>query len=151
MPYSVFEKSKQLLSASTLLAHPLLLAQLRFSSDASDSGIRAVLEQRESGSGSAFSFSLRKMSLAEACYSTLDCELLTILKFQPLIESRHYLCPLITSLLRMLGLALAICSHLASRGIFLLFLSLCRICNGGLGLIMLSLTICRETHFFSSW
>jgi RNase H-like domain found in reverse transcriptase len=60
------------------LAHPLPHAQLALVTDASDSHVGAVLQQREGKAWRPLSFFLQKLSPAQGHYSTFDRELTAV-------------------------------------------------------------------------
>jgi hypothetical protein len=76
-----------------MLAHPIPHASLRISSDASDCGVGAVLEQNRNGTWQPLAFFSRHLSSTEKNYSTFDKELLVaylaVRHFQPMIEGRN--------------------------------------------------------------
>lgn len=90
--------ARSILVDATLLAHPMPSAPLRVSSDASDLGVGAVLEQYSRGMWLPLSFFSKHLSRAELKYSEFDRELLAaylaIRKFQPFIEGHP--CQLLT-------------------------------------------------------
>jgi hypothetical protein len=76
------------------LTHPLPDAVLSLATDASDTHIGGVLQQREGGSWRPLGFFSRKLSAAEHKYSTFDRELLAsfcaIRHFRFMLEGRHF-------------------------------------------------------------
>lgn len=95
---AAFATAKGLLSAASMLAHPLAEAPLVLSSDASDVGVGAVLEQYQQGKLRPLGFFSRHLSDTERRYSAFDKELLGaylgVRHFQPVIEGRQ--CTLLT-------------------------------------------------------
>jgi len=75
-----FEKCRQALANTALLAHPREGAALTLTTDASETAIGAVLEQSTDGGMQPLAFFSRKLSKAEKKYSTYDRELLAIYK-----------------------------------------------------------------------
>ena len=71
-----FQKIKDLLSQVTMLAFPSDHAQLALSTDASDTGMGAVLEQQTSKGWQPLAFFSRRLDDAQKKYSTFDRELL---------------------------------------------------------------------------
>lgn len=89
-----FTASKELLATATLLAHPIPEAVISIATDASDIAVGAVLEQQVAGEWHPLGFFSKKLSTAEAKYSTYDRELLAIFKairyFQHFVEGRFF-------------------------------------------------------------
>ena len=73
-----FNKARAALAASTLLHHPRPHAPTALTTDASDLGMGAVLEQFVNQCWVPLAFFSRKFSPAEANYSAYDCELVAI-------------------------------------------------------------------------
>jgi RNase H-like domain found in reverse transcriptase len=67
--------AKDTLAAASGLAHPLPHAQLALVTDASDSHVRGVLQQREGAAWRPLSFFSQKLLPAQSRYSTFDREL----------------------------------------------------------------------------
>ena len=90
-----FTKARQALVTNTMLRHPVPGAQLAITSDASDHAIGGVLEQLIRGQWEPLGFFSRKLSPAEAKYSTFDRELLgiksTIEHFRHMVEGRAFI------------------------------------------------------------
>lgn len=88
-----FEKSKVSLQKAALLTHPLPDSPLALMTDASDSSVGAVLQQREGNNWSPLSFFSKRLTEAQRKYSTYDRELLgiylAIIHFRKLIEGRE--------------------------------------------------------------
>jgi RNase H-like domain found in reverse transcriptase/Reverse transcriptase (RNA-dependent DNA polymerase) len=70
--------AKDALAAATGLAHPLPHAQLALVTDASDSHVGGVLQQREGAAWRPLSFFSQKLSPAQSRYSTFDRELTAV-------------------------------------------------------------------------
>ena len=75
---SAFNSVKRALSQSALLAHPLPGATIALSTDASDIGIGASLEQLTDKGWQPLAFFSRQLRPAERKYSTFDRELLAL-------------------------------------------------------------------------
>lgn len=88
-----FQKSKVSLQNAALLTHPRPDSPLALMTDASDSGVGAVLQQREGNKWSPLSFFSKRLTEAQRKYSTYDRELLgiylAIIHFRKLIEGRE--------------------------------------------------------------
>ena len=88
-----FQCSKDALARATYLAHPSATAETCINTDASDTAVGAVLQQRLNGVWTPISFFSRKLHAAENKYSTFDKELLAmylaVKKFCYFIEGRH--------------------------------------------------------------
>jgi hypothetical protein len=69
---SAFAKCKSALSEAALLAHPLMDAPLRLTTDASDSAIGGVLEQQLEDNWQPLGFFSKKLNNAQRGYSTYD-------------------------------------------------------------------------------
>ena len=67
-----FQRSKVALAAVTQLAHPSSTAETSINTDASDSAVGAVLQQRLNDVWTPIAIFLRKLSLAEKKYFTFD-------------------------------------------------------------------------------
>ena len=93
-----FERAKTLLANVTTLHHPTVDGPLILSTDASDIGVGAVLEQWQNGSWVPLAFFSRHLNARERKYSTFDRELLAghlaVRHFCHAIEGRP--CTLIT-------------------------------------------------------
>ena len=75
---AAFKHTKDALASATLLVHPHPSAPTALTTDASNNGIGAVLEQFISGSWQPLSFFSKALSLAESKYSAFDRELLAV-------------------------------------------------------------------------
>lgn len=88
-----FDKSRNALADTLFLCHPSTDAELRLCTDASNTAIGAVLEQFTDDSWKPLGFFSRKLTSAQARYSTFDRELLAAYlatrHFLHLIEGRH--------------------------------------------------------------
>ena len=73
-----FQRSKDALARATYLAHPSATADMCINTDASDTAVGAVLQQRLNGVWAPISFFSRKFHAAETKYSTFDKELLAM-------------------------------------------------------------------------
>jgi cleavage and polyadenylation specificity factor subunit 1 len=91
---AAFDAAKAALSDATLLAHPRPDAPLALSSDASDVGVGAVLEQQTALGWEPLAFFSRQLTSAEKRYSTFDRELLAVYlairHFRFHLEGRHF-------------------------------------------------------------
>lgn len=89
-----FEECKASLSKATLLAHPDMDTEMSIYTDASDTGIGAVLQQRKGDSWQPLAFFSRKLSKSQVKYSPYDRELLAVYEaikyFRYMIEARHF-------------------------------------------------------------
>ena len=89
-----FLASKSLLASAVPLHHPSPTAVLSLATDASDSHVGAVLQQRSSSSWQPLAFYSHKLSPAESRYSTFDRELLaaflSVRHFRFLLEGRPF-------------------------------------------------------------
>lgn len=89
-----FEECKASLTRATLLAHPDMHAELSIYTDASNTGIGAVLQQRKGNSWQPLAFFSRKLSTSQAKYSPYDRELLAVYEaikhFRYMVEARHF-------------------------------------------------------------
>ena len=89
-----FQRSKVALAAATGLAHPSATAEASINTDASDTAVGAVLQQRLDGVWTPISFFSHKLQAAEKKYSTFDKELLAmylaVKKFRFFIEGRKF-------------------------------------------------------------
>ena len=85
---------KAALVAPVPLSHSLPAAQVSLATDASDSRISGVLQQREAGAWWPLGFYSRKLSETECGYSAFDRELLaafsSIRHFRIMLEGRHF-------------------------------------------------------------
>lgn len=88
-----FQQFKDQLAHATLLAHPIVQADLKLMSDASDIAIGAALEQTVDGESQSLGFFLKKLNKTQRRYSAYDRELLAIYSsikfFRHLIEGRQ--------------------------------------------------------------
>ena len=88
-----FQCSKVALATATYLAHPSATAETCINTDASDTAVGAVLQQRLNGVWMPISFFSRKLHAAETKYSNFDNELLArylaVKKFRYFIEGRQ--------------------------------------------------------------
>lgn len=89
-----FEDCKTSLSRATLLAHPEPSADLAIVTDASDSAIGAVLQQRRGKDWQPLAFYSHKLSISQRKYSPYDRELLAIYEaikyFRHMVEARTF-------------------------------------------------------------
>lgn len=89
-----FNKCKHSLSEATLLVHPDSTAELAIQTDASDTAIGAVLQQRQGQEWQPLAFFSRKLSPAQTKYSPYDRELLAIYEairyFKFMVEARTF-------------------------------------------------------------
>ena len=89
-----FQRSKVALAAATELAHPSVTAETSINTDASDTAVGAVLQQRLDGVWMPISFFSRTIQATEKKYSTFDKELLAmylaVKKFRYFIERRKF-------------------------------------------------------------
>ncbi len=89
-----FLAAKSLLASAVPLHHPSPTAVLSLATDASDSHVGAVLQQRSSSSWQPLAFFSRKLSPTESRYSTFDRELLaaylSVRYFRFLLEGRPF-------------------------------------------------------------
>lgn len=81
-----FEKSRNALANTIHLAHPIPDANLRISTDASNTAVGAVLEQFNNDRWEPLGFFSRKLTTTQARYSTFDRELLAAY-----LALRHFL------------------------------------------------------------
>ena len=72
---AAFDKIRTMIGSAVLLAHPVVGAELRLTTDASDHGIGAVLEQLVDAVWRPLGFFSRRLTPAERNYSTYDREL----------------------------------------------------------------------------
>lgn len=86
-----FEDCKASLSQATLLAHPDYSAELAIFTDASDSAIGAVLQQKKDDNWQPLAFYSHKLSASQKKYSPYDRELLAVYEavkyFRHMIET----------------------------------------------------------------
>jgi RNase H-like domain found in reverse transcriptase len=86
--------AKNALATDTGLAHPLPHAQLVLVTDASDSHVGGVLQQREGTAWRPLSFFSQKLSPAQSRYSTFDRELTVVFSalrhFRFMLEGRQF-------------------------------------------------------------
>ena len=73
-----FTDTKSALANATLLRHPEHNANIALTTDASDVGVGAVLEQQVGDHWQPLAFFSRKFSAAESKYSTVNRELLAV-------------------------------------------------------------------------
>ena len=89
-----FNQAKQQLADATLLHHPVPGAITALTTDASDTAIGAVLEQRISEHWQPLAFFSRQLNKTEKNYATIDRELLgihaAILHFRYFLEGRAF-------------------------------------------------------------
>lgn len=89
-----FEKCKQSLAQATELTHPDPNAELVVQTDASDTAIGAVLQQKKGREYEPLAFFSRKLSSAQKKYSPYDRELLAIYEaikyFKHMVEARTF-------------------------------------------------------------
>ena len=89
------EKIKALVSSAPVLARPTFDAQFVVQTDASDTGIGAVLLQVIDGQERVLEFASRTLSSAERNYSVTERECLAVIwaikKFRPYVEGYHFL------------------------------------------------------------
>ena len=89
-----FQRSKVALAAATGLAHPSATAETSINTDASDTAVGAVLQQRLDGVWTPISFFSRKLQGAEKKYYIFDKALLAmymaVKKFPYFIEGRKF-------------------------------------------------------------
>ena len=104
-----FTKTKEALSSATMLVHPRASAPTALTTDASEHGIGAVLEQFSTGSWKPLAFFSKALRPAELKYSAFDRELLAvhsaIQHFKYFLEGRVFTVftdhkPLTTALLK---------------------------------------------------
>lgn len=91
---AAFDKCKEELAASTLLAHPRDGASLSLVSDASDTAVGATLQQLVDDIWQPLGFFSKKLSLAEKKYGAYDRELLAVYlavkHFRHMVEGRDF-------------------------------------------------------------
>lgn len=89
-----FSSCKSSLSEAALLAHPKPDAELAIYTDASDSSIGAVLQQRIDADWQPLAFFSRRLTCTQKKYSPYDRELLAIYEairhFRHMVEARHF-------------------------------------------------------------
>lgn len=89
-----FEKCKSSLSRSTLWAHPIHDAPLALVTDASNTAIGSVLQQKIGRFWQPLAFFSKKMNKAQTQYSAYDRELLAVYEsvkhFKFMLEGRHF-------------------------------------------------------------
>ena len=92
---TAFNAAKCSLSASATLAHPLPNSTIALSTDASDIGIGACLEQHTERGWQPISFFSKKLKKSEQKYSTFDRELLALYEavrhFRYFLEGRNFI------------------------------------------------------------
>ena len=91
---TAFTRVKEALAEATLLVHPQSDAPTCLITDASDTAVGAVLQQRIDSVWSPLAYFSRKLSPAETRYSTFDRELLAVYlaikHFRHIIEGRQF-------------------------------------------------------------
>lgn len=91
---TAFDKVKNDLAKATLLAHPLQCAPLYLATDASETGIGAVLQQHNKKTIEPLGFFSKTLTKAQKSYSTYDRELLAIYEairhFRDQLEGRNF-------------------------------------------------------------
>lgn len=89
-----FQRCKDSLTQATQLAHPDPSAELAITTDASDVGIGAVLQQRKDRVWQPLAFFSHKLTPSQKKYSPYDRELLAIYEaikyFRHMVEARHF-------------------------------------------------------------
>jgi hypothetical protein len=87
-----FQKVKRLLAALVPLQHPSPTAELSLATDASDTHIGGVMQQKSSSHWRPLGFFSRKLTDTESRYSTFDHELLVaaIKHFRHFCEGRQF-------------------------------------------------------------
>jgi cleavage and polyadenylation specificity factor subunit 1 len=92
--HAAFLSAKQALASATPLFHPDPSAKLSLATDASDSHVGAVLQQRQASAWQPLAFFSKKLSPTESRYSTFDRELLAVYlsvrHFRFLLEGRPF-------------------------------------------------------------
>ena len=92
---TAFNAAKCSLSASATLAHPLPNSAIALTTDASDIGIGACLEQHTERGWQPISFFSKKLKKSEQKYSTFDRELLALYEavrhFRYFLEGRNFI------------------------------------------------------------
>ena len=92
---TAFNAAKCSLSASATLAHPLPNSTIALTTDASDIGIGACLEQHTERGWQPISFFSKKLKKSEQKYSTFDRELLALYEavrhFRSFLEGRNFI------------------------------------------------------------
>ena len=92
---TAFNAAKCSLSASATLAHPLPNSTIALTTDASDIGIGACLEQHTERGWQPISFFSKKLKKSEQKYSTFDRELLALYEavrhFRYFLEGRNFI------------------------------------------------------------
>lgn len=90
-----FEKCKTQLCNATLLSHPVHDAPLSLTTDASNTALGAVLQQRINDEWQPLAFFSQKLSKPQIKYSAYDRELLAIYEsvkhFKHMLEGRHFI------------------------------------------------------------
>ena len=86
---AAFNATKDTLAKASLLSYPTTDAPTCLMTDASDTGVGAVLQQHFNGTWHPIAFFSKKMSPAETRYSTFDRELLAV--YLAIKHFRHYL------------------------------------------------------------
>jgi hypothetical protein len=86
---TAFDHAKALLASATPLHHPHPQATLSLATDASDTHVGAVLQQKTGGCWQPLAFFSHKLSPTEGRYSTFDRELLAA--FQAVKHIRFFL------------------------------------------------------------
>ena len=73
-----FDRAKEMLANATMLSHPDPSSPIALTTDASDTAVGAVLEQKVQGDWQPLAFLSKKLKTIEQKYSTYDRELLAI-------------------------------------------------------------------------
>ena len=96
-----FDRANEMLANATTLNHPDPSSHIALITDASDTAIGAVLEQKVQGNWQPLAFLSKKLKTAEQKYSTYDRELLAIFlgikHFKYFLEGRNFAFSLIIS------------------------------------------------------
>lgn len=91
---AAFERCKDELRSAVRLGHPNPQAEITLDCDASETGIGAVLQQRDGPGWVPLGFFSKTLSAAQKKYSTYDRELLAIHRaiqhFRPILEGREF-------------------------------------------------------------
>jgi hypothetical protein len=89
-----FEDSKKAVANTSRLVHPEANAEISLATDASNSHVGAVLQQRSGGDWLPLAFFSKKLNPAQMKYSTFDRELLAIVmairQFHFFLEGRFF-------------------------------------------------------------
>ncbi len=96
-----FQNAKRLLAPAVPLQHPAPNAELSLATDASNTHIGGVMQQKSGDHWRPLGFFSHKLTNKESCYSTFDCELLaafaTIRHFHHFFKDNLSNCGLITN------------------------------------------------------